>query len=357
MEFAMNSNQRFFDHYDIFQLESGGYLPGFRLAYTTYGRLNQKNDNVIWIVHALTANADPVEWWPGIVGPGCPVDTDRYFVVCANCLGSHYGSTGPLSVNPEKDEPYYYDFPFITIRDIVKSFDLLRNHLGINRIRLLIGASMGGQQALEWSVSVSDIIENLVLIATNARHSPWGIAFNESQRIAIETDSSWGTKHPAAGIHGMKAARSIALISYRTYKGYMLTQEDSEDLIDSFRASSYQRYQGEKLAKRFNAFSYYTLTKAMDSHNTGRGRGGCENALRSVKAKTFVISIVSDILFPPPEQQYLAIHIPDAQLEIIDSDLGHDGFLTESIKVGKVISSLLNDEIRPDVSAPDLRGR
>jgi homoserine O-acetyltransferase/O-succinyltransferase len=354
MKALMKSKHKFFDYYDIFQLESGGYLPGFRLAYSTYGSLNHTKDNVIWVVHALTANADPVGWWPGIVGPGCPVDTERYFVVCANCLGSHYGSTGPLSVNPEKDEPYYYDFPFITIRDIVKSFDLLRYHLGIDRIKLLIGASMGGQQALEWSITSSDFVENLLLLATNARHSPWGIAFNESQRMAIESDPGWGAKHPEAGLQGMKTARSVALLSYRTYNGYKHTQTDTEDLTDNFKASSYQRYQGEKLAKRFNAFSYFILTKAMDSHNTGRGRGGCENALRSVKAKTYVISIGSDILFPPSEQQYLAIHIPDAQLEIIDSDLGHDGFLTEGVKVGKVISSILDDESRHRTSSSDL---
>jgi homoserine O-acetyltransferase/O-succinyltransferase len=351
MKAFMKSNHKIFYYNDIFQLESGSYLPGFRLAYTTYGSLNYKKDNVIWVVHALTANADPLEWWPDIVGPGCPVDTERYFVVCANCLGSHYGSTGPLSVNPEKNEPYYYDFPFITIRDIVKGFDLLRSHLGIDRIKLLIGASMGGQQALEWSISGRDLVEYQVLIATNARHSPWGIAFNESQRMAIELSHDWGVKHPEAGLQGMKTARSVALLSYRTYNGYKITQEDSLDITRSFRASSYQRYQGEKLAMRFNAFSYYILTKAMDSHNAGRGREGCENALRSVTAKTSVISIASDLLFPPSEQQYLATHIPAAILEIIDSDLGHDGFLTEGVKVGKVISSILNDDNRNKTSA------
>lgn len=345
---------RYFEYRDIFRLESGGYLPGFTLAYTIHGKLNAARNNVIWIIHALTANADPTEWWPGIVGPGCPIDTNRYFVICANCPGSHYGSTGPLSINPEVDEPYFHDFPFLTIRDIVKSYDLLRLHLGIDRIHMLTGASMGGQQALEWSILQNGIFDHLLLIATNARHSPWGIAFNESQRMAIESDQSWDNRHPEAGLKGMKTARSVALLSYRTSSGYNRTQQDDDAATNAFRAASYQRYQGDKLANRFNAFSYYILTRAMDSHNIGRGRGGIDAALRLISANTTIIGIRSDLLFPPEEQEYLAKHIHDSFLEIIDSDLGHDGFLTESEKVGNIITGVLNQEKRTRTIRPGL---
>ncbi|MBK9256053.1 MAG: homoserine O-acetyltransferase [Saprospiraceae bacterium] len=337
-----------FEYKNIFQLESGETLPGFKLAFQTFGKLNEYKSNVIWVIHALTANSDPSEWWPGIVGENCPIDINEYFVICANSLGSPYGSTNPLSINPQSDEPYYHDFPLITNKDITASFELLRRHLGLEEILLLAGASLGGQQALEWSIQQPDVFKNLLLIATNAVHSPWAIAFNESQRLAIQADKSWNERRPDAGLNGLKAARSIALLSYRTPDGYNRVQADSEEKLERFKVQSYQQYQGEKLVRRFNAFSYYTLTKAMDSHNVGRGRGGLVSALSLIKAKTFIISIASDILFRTQEQKFLRDSISDAQLVVIHSDLGHDGFLTERIKVGNVINRiLLNVEKMP----------
>ena len=167
-----------------------------------------------------------------------------------------------------------------TIRDVVHSFDLLRKDLGIDRIKTCIGGSLGGQQALEWAIIQPDLIENLILIATNAVHSPWGIAFNESQRMSIEVDPTWKESQPRAGIEGMKAARATALISYRNYETYQITQARQENSTgESLRAISYQRYQGEKLAGRFNAYSYYILSKMMDSQDVGRNRGGVIKAL------------------------------------------------------------------------------
>ena len=331
----------YFEYKHDFSLESGESLPGFTLAYHTFGNLNDRKDNVVWIVHALTANSNPTEWWPGIVGNDFAIDPKKHFIICANSLGSPYGSTSPLSIDPRKGVPYYHNFPLITNRDIARSFELLSIDLGIDQIKLLAGASLGGQQALEWSVIAPKKFEQLLLIATNAKHSPWGIGFNESQRLAIEADQTWKEKHDDAGKAGLLAARSIALLSYRSSQGYNNTQADSEDKLDNFRVQSYQRYQGEKLVKRFNAFSYVTLSKAMDSHNLGRNRGGVLSALTQIKAKTTILGIETDILFPLEEQKFLYRHIPDARLEVIHSDLGHDGFLTENEKVSQVIKSLL----------------
>ncbi len=332
---------KFFHFKESFELESGEILPEFALAYHTFGHLNTKKDNVVWVIHALTGSSNPIEWWPGVVGDDCVIDPQKHFIICANCLGSPYGSTCALSKDPRTGEPYYHNFPLITIRDIVNSFELLRIYLDIQKVKLLTGASLGGQQCLEWSVISPEIFENQLLIATNAKHSPWGIAFNESQRLAIVADQTWNNKESNAGEAGLLAARSIALLSYRSYKGYNKTQVDDDDKLDGFRAQSYQRYQGEKLIKRFNAFSYWTLSKAMDSHNIGRNRGGIESALSSIQTKTTILGIATDILFPIEEQEILYRYIPNARLDVIHSDLGHDGFLTESSKVTQVIKGVM----------------
>jgi homoserine O-acetyltransferase len=261
---------------------------------------------------------------------------NEYFIICANVIGSHYGSTGPLSVNPDTGSPYYHNFPEITVRDIINSLNFLREHLQIKKINLLIGGSLGGQQALEWSISNSNIIENLILIATNAQHSPWGIAFNESQRLAITADRTWYNNSPDAGAKGLKAARSIALLSYRNYNTYLHTQKDEDDKIENFKAVSYQNYQGKKIVNRFNAFSYWYLSKVMDSHNVGRNRGGISNALSIVKAKTLIIAINSDLIFPVIESEILHKGITGSKLEIIDSLYGHDGFLIETEILTKI---------------------
>lgn len=333
--------QQFFHYPCEFQLESGELLPELTIAYHTFGKLNPEKNNIVWVVHALTGSSNPTEWWSGVVGENCVVDPNKHFIICANCLGSPYGSTCALSTDPRTGEPYFHTFPMITIRDIANSFDLLRKHLNIQKIRLLTGASMGGQQALEWAVMSPDTFDNLLLIATNAKHSPWGIAFNESQRLAIMADQTWQKRVANAGSAGLIAARSIALLSYRSAQGYNTTQADDEEKIDGFKVLSYQKYQGEKLSKRFNAFSYWTLSKAMDSHNIGRNRGGIETALSSITAKTTILGIESDILFPLEEQNFLYRYIPNARLDVIQSELGHDGFLTESSKVTNVIKGVM----------------
>lgn len=319
-----------------FLTESGESLVQFHLAYTTYGVLNKECNNAIWIFHALTANSRPHEWWDGMVGEGKLFDPANYFIVCVNVPGSCYGSTGPLDQDGRSGKPYYYNFPMFTPRDIIRSFQPLRKFLGIEKIKLGIGGSLGGQQLLEWAIEEPGLFENIVPIATNAFHSPWGIAFNATQRMAIEADGTWGQQIPAAGMAGMKAARALALISYRSYEGYQQTQHHNQSQFVITHegeapggAAGYQRYQGEKLAKRFNAFSYYQLSKTMDSHHVGRGRGNAEEALKVISARTLVVGIDSDILFPLNEQQFLANHIPGARMAVISSLFGHDGFLLE----------------------------
>ena len=323
-------NDHIFHHDYVYQLEGGGTLPGFQLKYTTLGTLNESRSNVVWVIHALTGNSDVTSWWPGLFESGGPFDPKDHFIICANTLGGCYGSTGPLSINPTTGKPFFHDFPLLTNRDIVGAFDLLRISLDLKKVHTVIGSSLGGQQAMEWSISQPEIFEHLVLIACNANHSPWGIAFNEAQRLAIEADATWKQNDERAGTEGMKAARAVAMLSYRSFDGFGERQsEKSADKLDDFRAASYQRYQGQKLAGRFNAFSYWTLSKAMDNHHVGRSRESIETALKQVRAKTLVIGIESDILFPVTEQKFLAKHIAAAQLEIIHSLYGHDGFLVE----------------------------
>lgn len=325
---------------ELFRLESGEFLSGLEIYYETYGNYQPDSSKVIWVCHALTANADVFEWWPGLFGENDLFNSRDYFIVCINNLGSCYGTTGPLSIRPETGKPYFHTFPEFTIRDMSRVHAIARRQLQINKVHLLIGGSQGAQQAMEWAIEEPELFENLALIATNAKHSPWGIAFNETQRMAIENDPSWNENSAHAGLAGMQTARAVALLSYRNYFTYQQAQQ-GKNLDGTFRAASYQRYQGEKLARRFNALSYHRLSKAMDSHDVGRGRGGPSKALRSITANTIVISILSDLLFPPEEQLFLKDHISNASYAEIDSVYGHDGFLVETKKLSTILKHFL----------------
>ena len=334
----MLKSDHIFHYSKDFELEAGEKLPGFQLKYTTLGQLNKDRSNVVWICHALTGSSDFTDWWKGLFEDGSPFDPQDYFIICANALGGCYGSTGPLSNNPVTGKNYFHDFPLITNRDIVRAFDLLRQELDLTKIHSLIGGSLGGQQALEWAIEQPTIFEHLIPIACNAFHSPWGIAFNEAQRMAITADPTWKENDTRAGSEGMKAARAMGMISFRTYETYETTQSEKNlDQLDDFRAASYQQYQGQKLISRFNAFSYWTLTKAMDNHQVARKRGSVENALSQIKAKTLVIGITSDLLFPLHEQEFLAANIRTAELHVITSVYGHDGFLVEFEQFKKLV--------------------
>jgi homoserine O-acetyltransferase len=335
---------KLFHHNEPFTTEGGDLFRQLEIAYDTWGTLNEAGDNVIWVCHALTANSDVEAWWPGMVGEGLAFDTSRYFIVCANILGSCYGTTGPLSTDPATGRPWLNDFPVITIRDLVQLHEILRKHLGIKSIDMIIGSSIGGYQALEYSLLFPDVIKHLVFIASSARQSPWAIAFNESQRLAIEADPTFFGKDQNGGKKGLRAARSIALLSYRTSYAYNKTQaEDDNEKMDNYKASSYQDYQGDKLVSRFNAWSYYRLTQLADSHNIGRGRGGMKIALRKVKASTLCIGIKSDILYPVDEQKFVAQGVVNGQYAEIDSFFGHDGFLIETGQVSEIIKKFRDE--------------
>ena len=300
-----------------FVLESGVKISEINISYHIYGEFSSSK-KIIWVCHALTANSDVEDWWKGLFGKNDAFNSDKFTIICANILGSCYGT----SFNSEKK------LPLISIRDMVEMHQRLADFLQIFKIDLLIGGSLGGMQALEWSVINPNFIENLCLIATNAKHSPWGIAFNEAQRMALNS-----------GENGIEAARAIALLSYRNYETFNETQKDDDEKLENFRAATYQNYQGEKLKKRFTTESYWMLSKSMDSNNLGRNRNSIENALAKITAKTLVIGIESDLLFPVSEQDYLAKNIKNAKLEIIKSLYGHDGFLLE---IKKIEEALIN---------------
>lgn len=356
--------KRLFKYNGTVELESGERLGGVEICYhisKEYGKPNrsvEKNTvkKVIWITHALTANSNPVEWWDTIVGEGRYLDPRKYTIVCANVLGSCYGSTSPLSINPEEGKPYMLNFPKLTVRDLVTCHELLRKELGINKIDLIIGGSVGGFQAVEWSIINNGLFENMVLLACNARVTPWLSAFNESMRMALYADPSFLESHytlqkdsdgneravACGGKMGLAAARSLALISYRSYTGYNTTQsEEDPETMWSSRAASYQQYQGKKLVERFDAYSYLSMVNVTDSHNVGRGRSGVANALRKVRARTICIGIDSDGLFPCREQKEMAAAIPGGEYREIGSLFGHDGFLIEWQQIVEIIREII----------------
>lgn len=331
--------RQFFHSNEPFTLESGESLPGLTVAYDTYGTLNEDKSNVVWVMHGLTANSDVADWWPGTVGKGLFLDPEKYFIVCANVLGSCYGTTGPSSENPATGKPWCGDFPRVTIRDMVKAHQWLTRHLGISRIHELIGVSLGGFQAIEWAVTDPEIAENVMFCATDASCSPWLAAFNQTMYMAIKTDPTFGEPRLDAARKGLATARAIALISYRGPFAYNMSQKDPEDKPDPFfhRVQTYQEYQGKKLCDRFDVYSYMRICESGDSHDVGRGRGGVANALSHIKANTLVVGITSDILFPPATQKALADNIPGSVYEEMTSNFAHDGFLIEHAQLNEIM--------------------
>ncbi len=332
--------KQFFHSNEPFTLESGETLPYLTVAYHTYGTLNEEKDNVIWVMHGLTANSDVADWWPGTVGKGLFLDPEKYFIVCANVLGSCYGTTGPSSTNPATGKPWCGDFPRITIRDMVKVHQLLTHHLGIRKIHELIGVSLGGFQAIEWAVIDPDIADNVLFCATDASCSPWLAAFNQTMYMAIKTDPTFGEPRLDAARQGLSTARAVALISYRGPFAYNMSQKDPEEKPDPFfhRVQTYQEYQGKKLCDRFDVYSYVRICESGDSHDVGRGRGGVAAALSRIKANTLVVGITSDILFPPATQKALADNIHGSIYEEMSSNFAHDGFLIEHLQLNDIIS-------------------
>lgn len=326
-----------------FTLEAGGTIQDLHIAYHCSEGGYRPGMKVVWLCHGLTANSDPTDWWPQLAGEGKLFDPAKYFVICANTLCSPYGSSCPTDVNPATGKPYLLDFPRITLRDMARSSLLVARHLGIEKIDILVGASLGGFLALEMSLEAPRLVSQLILLATDARVPAYLTAYNEAQRMAIQADSTFmQAMSPDGGKAGLEAARAIALISYRSHEGYDLTQTDEDpDTLFATRACSYERYQGLKLSRRFDAYCYWALTYSLDSHNAGRGRGGVDAALSGMTTPTTVICIDSDNLFPPYRMKHIAATIPGATYHQIGSKFGHDGFLLENEALTKIIAPLL----------------
>lgn len=335
-----------------FPLESGGWLRGVEIAYRIWGKLDGAGGNAVLICHGLTGSADADVWWKELFGPGRAFDVSRDFVICSNAPGSCYGTTGPASISPETGAPYGGDFPAITIRDIVRAQARLLDHLGVTRLRLVIGGSFGGMQALEWGALFPDAVEKICAIAVSGRHSAWCIGWSEAQRQAIFADPRWrGGHYPAQDgpEAGLAAARMVAMCTYRTRECFEERFSRGQRDDELFDVESYLRYQGKKLVNRFDAASYVTLTRAMDSHDLARGRGQYEEVLRSISVPALIVAIDSDILYPPEEQKELAKLLSRAKLAWISSPHGHDAFLIETGQVNRLVLNFLGraDKVPP----------
>jgi homoserine O-acetyltransferase len=351
-----------------FALEGGGALHDPVLAYETWGTLDASASNAVLVCHALTGDAHahggrmPGQltdgWWNDFIGPGRPLDTDRYFIVCANVLGGCQGSTGPSSIDPVTDDHYGAEFPVVTIRDVVRSQRSLGLALGVDRWLAVVGGSMGGMQAIEWAVTYPDRLRSLVMIASTAAASPQQIAWSQVGRQAVVDDPGWHGgqyygREPGDGPHrGLANARRIAMIHYRSDEEFERRFDRHANspgspfrLDHRFDVETYLDYQGQKLLERFDANTYLVLNKMMDLHDVGRGRGGVERALRRIRVPTQVMSVRSDFLYPPHQQvrvvEALRGQVPVEHVEI-DSDNGHDGFLTEPEQTGVPMAEFID---------------
>lgn len=328
-----------------FELELGGALDDVVIAYSTYGRLNARRDNVIMVVHALTANSEIHDWWNGLYGPGNVFDPEKYFIICANNLGSPYGTTSAKSINPSTGLRYGLDFPKVTIRDTAQLHIQLLEELGLDHIHLLMGGSCGGNIAQEMAIMAPDRFDHMVLLCCSPQETPWVVAIHESQRIAMNADPTLYQNMDETGRAGLKAARAMALPFYRSHISFKHRQsEDDQSKTDDFKAASYIDYQGEKFIKRFDAHCYYTLLTVLDTHNVARGRSSVQDALSRIKARTLCIGFDTDLLIPEIEQRELADGIHHSEHVCIESLFGHDAFLIESERIGTEVKQFLKSQ-------------
>jgi homoserine O-acetyltransferase/O-succinyltransferase len=324
-----------------FALESGTVLPEVTVAYRTWGRLNTRGDNAVLVCHALTGSADVDRWWGALLGPGRALDPERDFVVCSNVLGSCYGTTGPTSLRPGATSRWGGDFPAITVRDIVRLQGSLLDVLGVPRLRLVVGGSLGGMQALEWPLVFQGRVDAIAPIAVSARHSAWCIGLSEAQRQAIYADPRWRRGRYPAGDGpeaGLAVARQIAMCTYRSRASLEARFSREEQPPGRFAVEGWLQHHGQALVDRFDASTYVALTKAMDTHDVGRGRGGWREALATVRVPALVVSIDTDVLYPPEEQQELAEALPRGRLATLPSLHGHDAFLIEGEEMNALVA-------------------
>lgn len=345
--------------FESLPLQHGGSLGPVTIAYETWGMLNAERDNAILITHALTGNAhahdvehpddQKAAWWNPLIGPGRPLDTSRYFVICSNVLGGCYGSTGPSSIDPRSEQPYRMSFPVVTIRDMVRAQRLLLDALGVRRLALVVGGSIGGQQALEWAVTYPELVEKVAVVAATATLTAQAVAFSEVERQTIMNDPRWqnGDYAPGAGPDaGLSIARMLAMITYQSEEAMELrfnrqlsrqtpahSPTRAADLGHRFDVENYLYYQGNALARRFDANSYLYISRAMDLYDVSESYPSLEAALRRIRAKALFVGIRSDFLFPAARVRWLAEQVRavggDALYTELDSPHGHDAFLKE----------------------------
>jgi homoserine O-acetyltransferase/O-succinyltransferase len=366
---AQDSSGKLHHRIGSFEPELGGYLPEVSLAYETWGELDGAGENAVLIVHALTgdthASGEPSEacrkggWWNQMIGPGRAIDTDRYFVVCSNVIGGCYGSTGPTSIDSESARPYGLRFPIVTIRDMVRAQKRLLDSLGVRRLALVIGGSIGGQQALEWAVEFPDFVERAVPLAATGALGPQGVGMSEIGRRAIMADPDWqggdyyGTgRQPEAGL---AIARMAGMMTYQSAAGQWerfgrrsaSRPALHEEFGGRFEIESYLHYQGKDLVERFDANSYLYLSRAMDLYDVAAGYESEEEAYSRIEADVLFVGISSDWLFPPNEVRHSAERAREAGAEAeyaeIESLSGHDAFLKDWDELRAAVGPFLDD--------------
>ncbi|WP_425060087.1 Homoserine O-acetyltransferase [Sporomusa carbonis] len=349
-----------------FELLLGGSLTEVTVAYETYGKLSDDRDNVILVTHALTGDSHPAShdpydeqgWWEPLIGPGRPIDTNRFYVICANVLGGCQGTTGPASLNPATGKPYGMRFPEVTIRDMVRVQKRLLDTLGIHRLAMVVGGSMGGMQALEWAVTYPAHMDAVIIIAAPGYSSPQAIAYNRVGRQVIMGDPGWqnGDYYGGPGPeNGLATARALGMITYQSELS-MACKFGRRTRNGQFEIENYLDYQGANLVKRFDANSYLYLLRALDLYDIGAGYASYEAALSRIEARVLVVGVSSDILYPPYQQEELAETMRRVgvrtEFAIIQSPHGHDGFLIDFHLLRPILTRFINTALPESATLP-----
>ncbi len=350
-------------------LESGRILEPYDITYETYGQMNEDKSNIVVVCHALTGShhaagvyegESKAGWWDGLIGPGKAIDTDKYFVICSNVIGSCFGSTGPISKTPNHQEYYRYKFPVVTIKDMVKAQRILFDRLDIHRVHAIIGGSMGGMQALQFAIHYPNFAQKVIAMATTHATQPWAIAFNKVAQEAILKDPEFqdGYYDPEVikeqGLSGMAVGRMAGHISFLSHEsmGKKFGREYKRtdglyELFGKFQVESYLEYNGYNFTKWFDPLSYLYITKAINIYDISRGFDSLEDALKKIKSELHLFSFKNDLLFKNFEMKELAEALSGIQNKNfsytdIESDYGHDAFLVELEKFEDDIKDILN---------------
>ena len=353
-----------YQHKQPLQFDNGQVIQEFNIRYETYGDLDEDHSNAILICHALSGDHHCAGyhkgdtkpgWWDNMIGPGKPIDTARFYVICPNCIGGCQGTTGPSSINPQTGKPYNQDFPRVSIGDMVRAQKLLLDHLGIKRIHAAVGGSMGGMQVMQWMIDYSEMVGRVLILASTARQSTQSIAFNEVGRSAIHQDPNWnkGDYDPEKGPDtGLAIARMMAHITYLSNRGLESKfgrdrKQETQNLTDvEFEVESYLRHQGQTFVNRFDANTYLLLTKALDTFDLYGEKDDLSHAFKNVSARVLAIGFISDWLFPPEENRQIIQSLlklgKNASYAELESELGHDSFLLETKEYFNLVSAFLD---------------